>query len=963
MLLPQWLLMMGLLTGLISFYLPAQAAGRTPSGTAQTQESKSTVTGHATDTNHDPLVGAKVELQPLGQTAVTDAQGQFTIPDVAPGEYTITISYVGFAPFTKKVTVASGGTANVDAELQIDTVTQQVIVRGEREHGEIEALNREATADNIVQVLPAEVIVSLPNTNIADALGRMPSVSLERDEGEGKYVQIRGTEPRLSNVTIDGVHVPSPEAVRNVKLDAIPADLIDSVEINKTLSANQEGDAIGGSVNLVTKKATDQPYVTLLGMGGHTPMSGGRGLDQFTGTVGKRFGKEKRFGIMFGGSYDWNGRGYNDVEPAPGTTSVANGDFASGVPVFFGEDMRDYHYDRTRYGFATSTDYKLGTGSFLYLRGLFSQFNDYGTHWQYTPNVGNYTSPTTTAPTNMKFRQVLHRPWQQIFNVTLGAQHTFGRNLIGYEVSGGHARFGSENAYPRAIFSTPADIIFGLDTTNPHTPKFTALNGVNIFDPTIYTLSRVQTGTNGAPPTSERDITGSIWLTHSYNVGTRFGILETGFKVRDAQKTQRDIEKIYNFIGSAAQDPTMSQFLGAFMDPGYYYGAYTYGPTTDWNKINAFFLANPTLFSLDINALHQNSDPNNFNISERVYAGYVMNTITLGHFRLQGGVRFEGTQGSFLGTQANFDPNGNFLFDSRVPGEQSYVDVLPSVQLQYNINGSTNIRAAYGRGIARPNFGSLPPFATVNEGGVGGTTIVNTGNPALVPTHANDFDLLFEHYLKTVGIIQAGWFYKALTDPIYTVQTVPTTGPFAGFRVVQPINGPSAHIQGIEMSWQQHLRSLPGLLGGIGVSANYSYTTSQASFPNGAGRTDHPALQRTAPNNWNFDVTYDKGPISARMGLTHNDAFLWAYNFVDGAAGGIKGPSGDIYLYPHTQVDAQVMYRLPHAHDFQVVASFLNLTDEVFGFYQGSEIYPIQREYYNRTYSFGLRWTPSFGRK
>jgi outer membrane receptor protein involved in Fe transport len=217
------------------------------------QERKATITGRATDTNHDPLVGAKVELQPLGQTAVTDAQGAFKIADLAPGEYTVTISYVGFATFTKKVTVASGGTANVDAELQIETVTEQVIVRGERERGEIEALNREATADNIVQVLPAEVIISLPNTNIADAVGRLPSVSLERDEGEGKYVQIRGTEPRLSNVTIDGVHVPSPEGVRNVKLDAIPADLIDSVEINKTLSANQEGDAIGGSVNLVTK--------------------------------------------------------------------------------------------------------------------------------------------------------------------------------------------------------------------------------------------------------------------------------------------------------------------------------------------------------------------------------------------------------------------------------------------------------------------------------------------------------------------------------------------------------------------------------------------------------------------------------------------------------------------------------------------------------------------------------------
>jgi len=282
------------------------------------------------------------------------------------------------------------------------------------------------------------------------------------------------------------------------------------------------------------------------------------------------------------------------------------------------------------------------------------------------------------------------------------------------------------------------------------------------------------------------------------------------------------------------------------------------------------------------------------------------------------------------------------------------------VQLQYSLGGNMNFRAAYGRGIARPNFSDLPPHAIIDQAGIGGITKVSTGNPNLKPTHANNFDLLFEKYLKTVGIIQAGWFYKALSDPIFTVGTLPTTGQFAGDQVTQPINGPSAHLTGIEMAWQQHLTFLPGLLNGMGVSANYSYTTSRVSFPTNFGRRDHPALLRQAPNNWNLDTTYDKGPISARMGLTHNDANIFVYAFQDGVDP--KGPLGDQYLYPHTQVDAQVMYRFPHAHNFQAVASFLNLTNEVFGFYFGSEKYPIQREYYNRTYSFGLRWTPSFTR-
>src|SRR6202163_293177 len=850
------------------------------------QQGAGNMTGKVSDPSQGVLQGARIELQPGGQSTQSDASGEFSIKDLSAGRYTVTVSHEGFGLYTTDVTVMANSSARVDAILRVGTHNEVVTVTGERQGGELEALTIERTADNIVQVLPADVITSLPNTNIADAVGRLPSVSLERDEGEGKYVQIRGTEPRLSNVTIDGVHLPSPEPVRNVKLDAIPADLVDSVEVNKTLSADQEGDAIGGSVNLVTKKATDQPYVTLLAMGGHTPIEGGRNLNQFAGTVGKRFGREKRFGVMVGGSYDWNGRGTDDVEPVPGLTSVANGDFADGVPVFFGEDIRQFWYDRTRFGFGASADYKLGAGAFLYVRGLFSEFKDGGQNWIYTPNVSNYTSATTTAPTNMVFNHVFRNPFQQIFNVTVGAQHTLGCNIIGYEVSGAQAR--SSGALPRAVFNSPGGIVFGLDTKDPFTPKFNVLNGVNIFDPTMYPLSQVQ---YNSKPTSEQDFTGNIWLTHQYKIGTHFGTLETGFKVRDAQKKQKDTELYFNCDSCAK----MSQFLQSFVNSDYYLGAYQIGPTTDWNKINSFYLANSsTLFTPDSNRSHRAGDSNNFSLSERVYAGYVMNTITIGRVRLQTGLRFEGTQGSFLGTQANFDPNGNFLFDSRVPGAQSYLDVLPSAQLQYNINGSTNIRAAYGRGIARPNFGDLPPFATLDQGGIGGTTRVFTGNPDLKPTHANDFDLLFEHYLKSVGIIQVGWFYKDLTDPIYTVQSTPTSWPFTGFRVTQKINGPGGHITGIEMNWQQHLRSLPGLLGGIGVSANYIYTTSQASFPATFGRTDHPHLLRQAPNNWNFDVTYDKGPISARMGLSHNDANIFAYNFSDGPAGGQRGQNGDV---------------------------------------------------------------------
>jgi len=211
------------------------------------QSGRGAISGRVTDASGAVMRAARVEVQPGGQTTFTDDQGQYTIPGLPVAEYQVTTSYVGFNSHTSNVQVAAGQTVKLDVVLKVASTTEEVIVTAERGRGEAEAIARTLESDNILQVLPVEVITSLPNTNIADALGRMPSVTLERDEGEGKYVQIRGLEPRLANVTIDGVNVPSPESgVRQIKLDVIPANLVDSVEINKTLSANQDGDAIAG---------------------------------------------------------------------------------------------------------------------------------------------------------------------------------------------------------------------------------------------------------------------------------------------------------------------------------------------------------------------------------------------------------------------------------------------------------------------------------------------------------------------------------------------------------------------------------------------------------------------------------------------------------------------------------------------------------------------------------------------
>ena len=308
-----------------------------PASSASAQERKSTVAGTVKDEAKGALPSALIELQPLGRKVASDDQGQFRLTDVPAGEYTLTVSYVGFASFTTTVKVDAGQSVNVDALLKVASVKDQVMVTAERVVGEAEAINIERMAENIVQVLPMNVITSLPNTNVADAVGRLPSVTLERDEGEGKYVQIRGTEPRLSNVTIDGVNVPSPEAtVRNIKLDVIPSSLVDRLEVNKTLSANQDADAIGGSVNLATKTPGERPTLNFSGQGGYTPIQNARWLNAFTGTLGQRFGPSKKFGALLGGTYDYNGRGIDDLEPGQAIGNL-NG---QNIAIINTEDLR-----------------------------------------------------------------------------------------------------------------------------------------------------------------------------------------------------------------------------------------------------------------------------------------------------------------------------------------------------------------------------------------------------------------------------------------------------------------------------------------------------------------------------------------------------------------------------------------------------------------------------------------------
>jgi TonB-dependent receptor len=929
---------------------------------ARPQNTKGTIRGHVTDASGGVLQGAEIALQPTSLTVASDVLGEFFIKNLDPGSYTVTVSYVGFTAQTKTVDVVAGQVANVEAKLELASQNQQVLVTAERASAEAEAINRERTADNLVQVLPADVIRSLPNANMADALGRLPGVTLERDEGEGKYVQVRGTEPRLTNTTIDGVNVPSPESgVRQIKFDSIPADIVESVEISKTLQANMDGDGIGGSINLVTKTAGEKPTVALSGMAGYMPILGGRPQYESTGTVGQRFGTDKRWGVLVGGSYDWSGRGIDDIEPTSDLATFPNGSTAVWKDSI---DVREYRYYRTRWGIAGSTDYKLGEGSNLYARLLYSDFQNYGDRWVYTlqdntPNVsllGSNGGGTGVPGFNNSDR----RPDIAIGSLLIGGKHVLTSTWYSWDASisrsrdisrlDGQANFGS-------TLTTSACQFDPASTTSIYRPQWTPACFSEAYDPTTMGLTDVQIS-HGQTAQLNVQLAGA--MAKRYHLGSRLATIEIGGKFRNAHKFDNGFS-----ISYAPNNPIMlSQFPNAFTGSNYYGGTYKLGYNPYYQTVRDYLNSNLSAFTPTSTF---GLDPADYGLVEKVGAGYLMNTIDLNsRIRVVAGVRFENTDL----TTHTFDTTLNSLSDK---GTGSYLKILPSVSLRYALNGNTNLRLAYGRGLSRPDpqdIAQAVTFATTSSPGVTKNT-ATLGNPNLKAETADNFDVLIEHYLNPFGIIEAGYFYKRLTDPIVTTQFLKDfqpspIAPPTVYTVTQPINAGSAWVSGLEAAYLQHFTFLPGALSGLGLSANYSYTASQADgLP---GRSDHPRLLRNAPNTWNVSPTYDRGRVSIRVGLSYNQANISSYAYQDGTLladgvtpstptpGGLKGPFSDQYFYTHLQVDAQGSIRLAHGLNFIMYG--LNLTNEVFGFYQGSPQYMVQREYYTPTIAAGFRWSP-----
>ncbi|MBV6647241.1 MAG: TonB-dependent receptor [Cyclobacteriaceae bacterium] len=885
----------------------------------------------------EPLPGATVKIKGTTQGTITDISGNFYL-SATSGE-TIEVSYIGYKTMEKQLSNLVSD--QISFSLESDFVQLKGVVVTGITQGQAKALNQQKNADNIKNVVAADQIGRFPDLNTAEAIQRIPGITISRDQGEGRYVSVRGTPLQYTNISVNGEQIPSAEGdVRYVALDVVPVDQLASIEVSKTLTPDMDGDAIGGSINLITRTAKgDIPDFFGTLAGGYNSL-----MNDFNGQAqlgyGQRFGK---FGVLINGSYFRENRGSDNSELEWGTEDFGSGD------EFIIDDLqlRDYEVNRRRIGASTTLDYSFNTSSQIYFKALFNRFTDQEYRRRFRLKPGGYSS--RLAANESEFERDLKDRFeaQTIQSYNLGGRHVLGGINLDYEVAYAHSQEEEPDRIDMGFIyqdDTGESEVFDIlmDVTDKDAPQWSLQNGLNPEDYDRFIFDGLELTDN---LTTDASITTKINLEIPVQWGNLDGSIKTGFKYRNRTKERDNEVQVYDgFDGDLALD----QLVGDFEDDDFHKNEYDMGFVPDEDKVEAFVDSNLNSFEINEKDTREESDLGDFEAEEEVIAAYLMAKLNLEKFTFIGGFRFEQTNFDYTANQVVFgyDPVEDDDFYERtdkVANASDYNFFLPNVQVKYSPDQWTNIRAALTYSYARPNFSAALPNQLISRE----NEEIEQGNPDLQPSSAMNVDLMAERYFSNIGIISGGFFYKRINEFIFNRTSEQSGGEFDGFEVTSPQNGKNANVWGVEVNWQQNFTFLPGPLSNLGIYANYTYTNSEAFIQNRADESQEDEeinLPGQADHVGNLALTYDDGKLQSRIAMYYNGSFLDE----------LLDPGLDRFYADRAQWDFSVSYGVKPG--IRVFAEFMNITNARLWYYQGSESRVMQQEYYGWWNRVGVKF-------
>ncbi|NVE93450.1 TonB-dependent receptor [Altererythrobacter lutimaris] len=913
------------------------------------------VTGVVVDASDTiALQAAELTIEELGRKATAGSDGRYRFNEVPGGTYTIVATYIGAEPVRQTITVPETGT--VELNFVLGDTGGDILVIGQSAN-QASALSRKRASDIVADVLTRDAIGQFPDQNVAESLRRLPGVNILNDQGEGRFVSVRGLDPELVATSLNGVRLPAPESdTRSVALDVVSSDIIESITVKKSLTPDMDGDTIGASVEIETTSAFNRTkdLLTIKAEGSYNDYAG-----ELTPKISLDFSNRlsDSFGVSGGVSF-YNRKFETDNIEADGYVDAGGAVFPIEV------QYRDYDVERERISATLGFDIRASDSTELYVKGIWSQFDDQEFRRRLRFDLDDFEDfgPTSVNGTSAIFddttvnidgddvrqrigvrRDIKDRfERQRIRSITAGGESDLGDWFAEYAVSWAKSTETEDgNVDPTEFRERFSDdgLTIGFDYSDPRLPLYSVINdGVDFFNPATYPLNDIEFTV--LSDSEDEEYAAQFDLGRRFQMDSGEFTVQAGFKGRWREKGFSFDVEFYEFNEDFGEY-LLSDVLGEDAT----YRITDLNPLPGFTQATDFFFANRDQFELQELDSAFDSSISDYAVKEDIMAGYLLGRWETNDLRVIGGVRYEHTSNTLNGNLVTLNEDTETVTVAPVNFERDYDIWLPSLNIRYEAQPDLILRLAGYRSLVRPRLSAVAPRFAVEENDEGERE-GEFGNPALQPFKAWNFDASAEWYMSSNGALTAAFFYKDIKD--YIINEVREDSSFNGIpfdEAVVPINGDSATVLGFELGLSQ---SLKGALDGFIIQANYTFTDADGTVFQDGDPTNPRSipLPATSKHTGNISLGYDKGPFDIRLSGTYRDSYL---DELESEA------ALDRYVDDHFQLDLSAKYRL--TDNIQFFYEWVNINNaKYFAFNRfGNQVNNLQYEEYSWTMKGGVR--------
>lgn len=892
-----------------------------------------TVKGRIVDTEKQTLPGASVYIENLRTGVISDVNGFYMLPNLNPGTYTLKVSYVGYSPVEMQITVPEGKTLERDVVMNEGLELKEVQVKGAFS-GQRKALSSQKNKMGIVNVVSADQVGKFPDLNIGDALKRINGINVQYDQGEARFGQVRGTSADLTSVTINGNRLPSAEGdTRNVQLDLIPADMVQTIEVNKVVTSDMDGDAIGGAINLVTKSTPYKRTFSATAGSGHNWVSEKAQLNLGL-TYGERFFNDK-LGLMLSGSYQYAPGGSDDVE---NEYDLDDDDKV----VLTKSEVRQYYVTRERQSYSLALDYKFNPNHKIAFKGIYNRRNDWENRYRITykkldskaskQSVVLQTKGGAGDTKNARLER------QQTMDFSLDGEHHFGMLTGDWVVS-----------YSRASEDRPNERYFGVFLDEPFGDSFEDVGGKYPYAtkaiPVISDEWKIDELTNSNQKIYENEwkfrMNFSLQLTDDLRNIFKFGGKYVS-KIKDRETHNFDYADI--FEGEWRKNMTL-QIREGYM-PGDQYPIGT-------PFINKSYLGDIDFSKLEGDEILEDAS-GNYRARENIASAYVRLDAKIGDkVGMVAGLRMENTHLKYGGWNWEVDEEENEKLTATGDKKNSYTNWLPSLLFKYDVNDDFKVRASFTQTLSRPKYSALIPCVNYTIADKEATI----GNPDLKPTTSYNLDLSGEYYFKSIGLVSLGIFYKdirdVIVDEVWEGESAEVPASIGDeYTISKPINAYDADLFGLEFAYQRDFGFIAPALKCIGFYGTYTYTHSNTKNHGFEHRVlsdgEKVKMVGSPENTANASLYFEKSGINVRL------SYNYASSFVDEMG---KSAELDRYYDAVNYLDLNAGYTFGKKLKTTIYAEATNLLNQPLRYYQGTKKRTMQAEFYGVRVNAGIKVT------